>query len=130
MILQLLPSEFPYKRGKFILFFISAGKLLYWRGRSRGGRVTTNIYIACFAIQSHECQPLYHVRQEDYLAVWEGGGYLGFPIVVEVGREPELVAGEHGADVYRHEGHLLSSQQAGTGSIVPSGPQRRAKQWA
>ncbi len=44
------------------------------------------------------------IRQEDYLAVWEGGGYLGFPIVVEVGREPELVAGEHGADVYRHEG--------------------------
>ncbi len=60
------------------------------------------------------------IRQEDYLAVWEGGGYLGFPIVVEVGREPELVAGEHGADVYRHEGPLLSSQQAGTGPIVYS----------
>jgi hypothetical protein len=75
--------------------------------------------------------PHYHIRQEDYLAVWEGGGYLGFPIVVEVGREPELVAGEHGADVYRHEGRPALLTAAGTGSsLVPRGPPRRAKQWA
>jgi hypothetical protein len=93
--------NFLINEENFILFFISAGKL---EGTEPWGKGLRRIYIACFAIQSHEYQPLYHKTGRLYLAVWEGGGYLGFPIVVEVGREPELVAGEHGADVYRHEG--------------------------